>query len=51
MAVYVVAQLDVKNTNWQHEGPDHGIGHPVLSVLSCNTLWRTEGGWRYVDGC
>ena len=31
-------------------GPDHGIGHLVLSVLSYSALWRTEGRCRYVDG-
>lgn len=31
-------------------GPDHGIGHLVLSVLSYSALWRTEWRWRYVDG-
>jgi hypothetical protein len=24
-------------------GLDHGVGHPVLSVLFYNSLWRPEG--------
>src|SRR5215813_14476579 len=30
-------------------GLDHGVGHPVLSVLCYSSSWRTEGRWWYVD--
>jgi hypothetical protein len=30
-------------------GLDHGVGHPVLSVLCYNSSWWTEGRWWYRD--
>jgi hypothetical protein len=32
-------------------GFDHGVGHPVLSVLFYSSSWRAEGRWWYLDGC
>src|SRR5439155_23402259 len=36
---------------YDHEGLDHGVGHPALSILSYSSPRWTEGRWRYLNGC